>query len=62
MIIVPNVQMTQRAVINYGHRLKKAKEPVRFNTRTEVRELTALKASNLRELTDILKTVPESVI
>ena len=61
-IIIPNNRLLQRTVINYGHPLKKAKEPFRFNTRTHLKELTGLKARNLRELVAILKTAPDSVV
>jgi small-conductance mechanosensitive channel len=59
---VPNNILIHRKIINYGRPLKKAKEPFYFNTRTHLAELTGLKAKNLRELADILKQVPESVI
>lgn len=61
-IIIPNNRLLQRTVINYGHPLKKAKEPFRFNSRTHLKELTGLKAKNLRELVENLKTVPNSVV
>ena len=38
--------------------LQKAKEPFRFYTQTHIPELTGLKASNLQELLDLIKTVP----
>jgi small-conductance mechanosensitive channel len=62
IILVPNNLLIHRKVINYGHPLKKAREPFYFNTQTHVAELTGLKATNLRQLTDILKNVPDSVI
>jgi small-conductance mechanosensitive channel len=62
IIIVPNNQLLQFTVVNYGHPLKKAKEPFRFQSRTHIKELTGLKAKNLRELVDTLKKVPDSVI
>jgi small-conductance mechanosensitive channel len=62
VIIVPNNRLLQFTVINYGHPLKKAKEPFRFQSRTYIKELTGLKAKNLREFVDTLKKVPESVI
>jgi hypothetical protein len=61
-IIVPNSRLLQHTVINYGHPLKKAPEPFRFHSRTHLTELTGLKAKNLRELADILKKVPDTVI
>lgn len=39
-----------------------SKTPFRFYTRTHLREPTGLKAKNLRELLDRLRTVPESVV
>jgi small-conductance mechanosensitive channel len=62
IIIVPNNRLLQFTVVNYGHPLKKAKEPFRFHSRTYIKELTGLKAKNLRELVDLLKKVPDSVI
>ena len=62
IIIVPNNRLLQFTVVNYGHPLKKAKEPFRFHSRTYIKELTGLKAKNLRELVDTLKKVPDSVI
>jgi small-conductance mechanosensitive channel len=61
-IIVPNNRLLQFMVVNYGHPLKKAEEPFRFQSRTYIKELTGLKAKNLRELVDTLKKVPDSVI
>jgi len=60
--IVPNRKMTRTTVINYGHPVKKAKEPFRFYSRSHMKELTGLRARNLRELADMLKVVPDSVI
>lgn len=42
--------------------LNKAKEPFKFYTQVSLPELTGLKASNLQELLDLIKTVPGSVI
>ena len=42
--------------------LNKAKEPFKFYTQVSIPELTGLKASNLQELLDLIKTVPGSVI
>jgi small-conductance mechanosensitive channel len=61
-ILIPNNQLIHRKVINYGHPLKKAREPFYFSTRVHMAELTGLKASNLKELADILKKAPEAVI
>jgi small-conductance mechanosensitive channel len=62
IIIVPNNRLLQFTVVNYGHPLKKAEEPFRFRSRMYIKELTGLKAKNLRELVDTLKKVPDSVI
>jgi len=62
IIVIPNSRLVQRAVINYGHPLKKAREPFHFYSRTHMTELTGLKARNLRELVDILKKEPDTVI
>jgi len=62
VIIVPNSHLIQRKVVNYGRPLKKAKEPFRFISRTHLTELTGIKAKNLRELADILKKTPDSVV
>ncbi len=61
-ILIPNNQMIHRKVINYGRPLKKAKEPFYFNTRVHMAELTGLRASNLKEMAEILKKAPESVV
>ena len=42
--------------------LNKAKEPFKFYTQVSIPELTGLKAANLQELLDLIKTVPGSVI
>ena len=42
--------------------LDKAKEPFKFYTQLHMPELTGLKAANLQELLDLIKTVPGSVI
>jgi hypothetical protein len=42
--------------------VNKAKEPFRFYTQVSIPELTGLKAANLQELLDLIKTVPGSVI
>ncbi|MEW6142778.1 MAG: DUF5752 family protein [Chloroflexota bacterium] len=61
-IIVPNSRLVQGRVVNYGRPLKKAAAPFRFNSRTHLTELTGMKASNLKELADLLRQVPDSVI
>jgi len=61
-VIVPNSKLVRETVINYGHPLKKALKPFRFYTRLHLKELTGLKAGNLTELVNILKSAPDSVI
>jgi len=60
--VIPNRQILQHKVINYGLPLKKAKEPFRFFIRTNLTELTGIKAKNLHELNENLKKVPDAVI
>jgi hypothetical protein len=62
LTIIPNRKLAATTIVNYGHPVKKAKEPFRFYSRSHLKELTGLKARNLRELADTLKTVPDSVI
>ena len=62
LILVPNSRLVQSTVINYGRPLKKASRPFRFYTRLYLKELTGLKASNLAEMVNLLKEVPDSVI
>jgi small-conductance mechanosensitive channel len=62
IVIVPNRRLVQHTVINYGRPLKKAEQPFHFYSRTHVTELTGLKARNLRELADVLKRAPDSVV
>jgi len=61
-IVLPNRKLTQSTVINYGHLVKKAKEPFRFFNRVHLTELTGLKAKNLKELVDVLKNAPDSIM
>lgn len=42
--------------------LGKAKEPFIFSTQVSLTELTGLKATNLQQLLDLIKTVPGSII
>jgi len=62
IVIVPNSQLLQHTVVNYGRPLKKAEEPFRFYSRTHLTEMTGLKAKNLHEFVDILKKAPDGVI
>jgi small-conductance mechanosensitive channel len=61
-ILIPNSQLARSTVTNYGRPIKKATSPFRFYTRLHLKELTGLKASNLRELVTILKEAPDSVV
>lgn len=62
LILIPNNRLVQGTIINYGRPLKRASKPFRFYTRLCLRELTGLKARNLKELLVLLREVPESVI
>jgi small-conductance mechanosensitive channel len=61
-VFVPNNTLIHRKVVNYGHPLKKAQNPFKFNARVHLVELTGFKATNLEELKEILKTAPDPVI
>lgn len=61
-VIIPNSRLVQSTVINYGRPLKKAREPFRFYAHAHLTELTGLKARNLRQMLEILKEAPDSVI
>jgi len=61
-IIIPNSRLLRGTVINYGHPLKKAKEPFRFSNGAHLTELTGLSARNLHELVDVLKEAPDAVV
>jgi len=60
--LLPNRKLIQTTVTNYGHLMKKAKEPFRFFNRVHLTELTGLKAKDLKELAEVLKTAPDSII
>lgn len=62
LVIMPNIQLIRRNIINYGHPRKTATEPFYFNTRTHMAELTGLRAANLQELANYLKQAPDTVI
>jgi len=62
VIVIPNSRLTQHKVINYGRPLKKAEEPFRFYVRSQLTELTGLKAKNLQELIEVMRKVPDAVI
>lgn len=62
VVIIPNRTLVQSTVVNLGQPVKKAKEPFRFFEREHLKELTGLRASTERELADVLKTAPDSVV
>ena len=62
IIHLPNRKLTQSTVVNYGHLVKKAKEPFRFFSRVHLTELTGLKAKNLKDLVEVLKNAPDSIM
>lgn len=62
IVIIPNRKLLQTTLVNYGHQFKKAKEPFHFSSRLLLTELTGLKARNIKELSNILKSVPDPVI
>ena len=61
-VLIPNSMLARTTLTNYGHPVKEATFPLHFSTRLHLKELTGLKASNLRELVDTLKQVPDSVV
>lgn len=62
VILIPNKMLIHHKLVNYGHPLKKASHPFRFNTHVHLAELTGLRAGNLIQLLEILKTAPEPLI
>jgi len=61
LFVIPHRRLVGSAFVKYGH-LKRAREPFRFYSRLYLKELTGLRARNLRELTTLLKEVPESAV
>jgi small-conductance mechanosensitive channel len=61
-VLLPNRKLVQSTVVNLGHPLKKAKQPFHFFNRAHLKELTGLKAKSLKELAEILKNAPDSVV
>jgi small-conductance mechanosensitive channel len=62
IIVMPNGKLTQNTIVNHGKPMKEAKEPFKFYTRLHLKELTGVKASNIAELIEGLKSVPEASI
>jgi len=61
LIYIPNRNILGKKVINYGRPVKEAKQPFYFNTRLKLGELTGIKASNLSELANKLRDMPDTV-
>ncbi|WP_181405978.1 DUF5752 family protein [Thermodesulfovibrio sp. Kuro-1] len=61
-LIIPNSRLIKAKLEILRKPLKKAKEPFRFYTRLNAKELTGLKARNLTELLKYIKEMPDSVI
>ncbi len=62
IIIIPNSRIIKSKLEIFRKTPKKAKDPFRFYTRLNIKELTAVKARNLRELLTYIKEAPDSVI
>jgi len=61
-VLIPNSKLARTTVVSYGRPAKKATSPFRFYTRLHLKELTGLKASNLRQLISILRDAPDAVL
>lgn len=61
-LIVPSRKLSNSGIKNYGKSVKTAKNPFRFHTRLQLKEVTGIRCSNLNELLQGLKVVPDSVI
>ncbi|GLI52459.1 DUF5752 family protein [Thermodesulfovibrio yellowstonii] len=62
IILIPTSKFIKFKIEIHRKPLKRAKEPFRFYTRLSIKELTGLKAKNLKELLIHIKEVPNSVI
>jgi len=62
IIIIPNTKLMQTTIINFGKQPKVAKEAFQFSTRLHLKELTGLSASNLSQLANSLKEIPDAVV
>jgi small-conductance mechanosensitive channel len=60
--IIPNSMLARTKIVNYGHHTKKASSPFHFYTRLTFKQLTGLKATNLHELSGILRTASDSIV
>ena len=61
-IHVPHLSLVRQTVQAFGRKPHAASEPFRFSARSQLRELTGLRAHNLAELAAHLRTVPASSI
>lgn len=62
VILLPSSTISNQKIEIYKKPLQKATHPFRFYTRLNIKELTGVKAKNLSELLENLKTVSDSVI
>jgi small-conductance mechanosensitive channel len=62
LITIPNSRLLGQSMVNYGRPLKKAIEPFRFFNRDHITELTGLRAKDVVQLRDLLKTAPDPVV
>lgn len=62
IIFIPNSKILRSTVTITTRPLKKATQPFRFSARLHLKELTGLKAANIRELVELLKSVDDAVI
>lgn len=62
VIVIPNSRITKTKIEIFRKSSRKAKEPFRFYTRLNIKEIAGVKAKNLHELLRYIKDVPDSVI
>ncbi len=60
IILIPNRKLTDTTIINYGRPLKQARDFFQFYTCLHLTELTGLKARNLKELAEMIRTASEA--
>jgi small-conductance mechanosensitive channel len=61
-VLIPNSVMVRQKIINYGHPLKKARQPFYFNSSVHMADLTGIKARSLPELVGTWKKMPGEVV
>jgi hypothetical protein len=61
-ILVPNSRLLKYKLTNYGRPLRTATHPFIFYNRTHLTEPTGMRARDLRELVDTLRTAPDAVV